>query len=324
MHNAQVFPIIMMITMSAKRGSRTPVVIALGILLAVSSGAGVNSTGAESIWRTWTVRDGGQSHPIQYWITGGSVVDMSPSVETSSFSVSIDSTADGRLIIKLPRELVDSRAGADGITGDDEEFVAFADEVPVDVVETDATNMVRTLAINFTKGTGSIEIVGTWWGMSPPSSKEWIAQITGRFLYSDPPKPDQIFKAYYRVMDGTIEKLSVGGTEISASGNGTLEIKFPRNYPYTNEDVTRPTGATPTLIVDGQFDEEITYSDITDCFFVFSIPFTGNQSIGLAWSYLATNLPYHGDEIPDSCASQTLVENVPTMKDGTISPWQQF
>ncbi|MEM3094993.1 MAG: hypothetical protein QXX64_05085, partial [Nitrososphaera sp.] len=149
--------------------------------------------------------------------------------------------------------------------------------------------------------------------------------IVGRFLYSDPPKPDQIFKVQYRVVNGTIEKLSIWQTKVSSNGNGTLEIKFPRNYPYTNQDgINVPITVNPILIVDGQWGDEITYSDITDCFFVFSIPFTDSKSIGLVWSYLATNLPFHGDDVPESCISQTLVENVPTRSDGTISPLKQF
>jgi hypothetical protein len=310
------------------RNWRTPAVttIVLGILLAMASGAGVSRADAseEPNWKTFIVKALGQSYPIQYWIIGGRVVDMMPSEDTFSMTVTVDSTKDGTLTITLPRELLDSRTGADGTSGADEEFAAFVDEVPSDIVETEATSSTRTLAINFTKGTKSIEIVETWPGMSPPPPNAWIAQITGRFLYSDPPRPDQIFKAYYRVIDGTIEKLSVGGTKVSSSGNGTLEVKFPMNYPYTNEDITGRIDATPTLLIDGQFGEEITYSSITDCFFVFSIPFTGSKSIGLAWDYLTTNQPYHGDEIPDSCIPQTLVENVPTKKDGTISPWQQF
>ncbi|MGI0047911.1 MAG: hypothetical protein ACREAW_00065 [Nitrososphaera sp.] len=177
--------------MSAKPGWRTLIVmtIAFGILLAAASSAGISRVDAsdEPNWKIFIAKARGQLHPIQYWITGGEVVDMVPSVETSSFTITIGSTANGRLTIELSRELIDSRAGEDGTSGADKEFVVFADEVPVDVVETDATNTARTLAINFTEGTETIEIVASLAGMYVPPPKEWIAQITGRFLYSDPP-----------------------------------------------------------------------------------------------------------------------------------------
>lgn len=166
--------------------------------------------------------------------------------------------------------------------------------------------------------------------MAQTSSKigdEWkTAHTVGKFSYSDPPKPDQIFKIQYRVLNGTIEKLTVAQTKvISSSGNGTLEIKVPRNYPYTNEDgPMAPNYIDALVFVDDKSYDEITYNEITDCFFVFSIPFTGNKSIGLVWDYLLWTGPSHGNEIPDSCIPQTLVENVPTRNDGTITPLQQF
>lgn len=154
------------------------------------------------------------------------------------------------------------------------------------------------------------------------------AHIVGQFQYSDPPKPDQIFKVYYRVINGTIKELTYGQTKVSSNGNGTLEIMFPRNYPYTNEKgVTTPNPESPMALFAAKpnYDvHEVEHKDTTDCFFVFSIPFSGNHSIALVWSYLLWGEPYHGDKIADSCTPQTLVENVPTRKDGTISPLQQF
>ncbi len=304
--------------------------IALGVLLPamMASGTSVNDTDVEEpIWKTWTVVTRGQSYPIQYSITSGSsIVNMVPDVETLTLTITISSTADGKLTIELPRELIDSREGPNQ-TGADNEFAVFVDDENVALDEIEATNTTRTLVIDFRRGTETIEIVATWLPMyQPPPLNEWqTTNIVGRFLYSDPPKPDQIFKVQYRVVNGTIEKLSIWQTKVSSNGNGTLEIKFPRNYPYTNQDgINVPITVNPILIVDGQWGDEITYSDITDCFFVFSIPFTDSKSIGLVWSYLATNLPFHGDDVPESCISQTLVENVPTRSDGTISPLKQF
>lgn len=164
---------------------------------------------------------------------------------------------------------------------------------------------------------------------SSVSGEEWRTAFTvGKFLYSDPPKPDQIFKVQYRVWNGTLEKLTVGQTKVSSSGNGTLEIKFPRNYPYTNEDGTiSPITVSPMAFFEAEpFHEviDITYVDITDCFFIISIPFSGNKSIALTWSYLLWTKPRHGDDVSESCIPQTMVENVPTRKNGIITPLQQF
>ncbi len=159
--------------------------------------------------------------------------------------------------------------------------------------------------------------------------EEWkAAYIVGKFLNNDPARPDQIFKVQYRVINGTIERFNAPQqnliTDVSSSGNGILEIKFPRNYPYTNDDM-ETHGFNAVLFFNGQPNGEIeNYISTDDCFFVFSFPFTGKNEIGIAWSYLLWEKPYHGDNIPDSCIPQTIVENVPVRKDGTISPLHQF
>ena len=52
----------------------------------------------------------------------------------------------------------------------------------------------------------------------------------------------------------------------------------------------------------------------TDCFFEYSISFSGDHKIELAWFYLlATNFPSHGDNIPQSCNKQTIA-NWPPLK----------
>jgi hypothetical protein len=63
---------------------------------------------------------------------------------------------------------------------------------------------------------------------------------------------------------------------------------------------------------------------MTDCFFVLSIPFKGSVKVGLAWMYLPTNFPFHGDAIPDHCIPETTVQDVVVKKGGTISPLHQF
>lgn len=156
------------------------------------------------------------------------------------------------------------------------------------------------------------------------ANEEWnIAYTVGKFLHSNPPKADEIFKIQYRVMNGTAETFNVPHeilAKVKSNGNGTLEIRFPRNYPYTNE-----IGAAEGEAIVFVNNQEISVERIvTDCFYEFSIPFKAESEIGLTWTDSLTGAPFHGDNIPDSCSSQTIVKDVPVKKDNTISPLHQF
>lgn len=155
------------------------------------------------------------------------------------------------------------------------------------------------------------------------SSEEWkTAYTVGRFLNNEPARPDQIFKIQYRVMNGTVEKFRAPNeiiADVNTSNSGVLEIKFPRNYPYTNDLLN--TGGEPVLFINGQ--NLVPDYTVAECFFVFSIPFVSSSEIGLAWAYKLTGDPYHGDKIPESCVSQTMVGDVPVKKNGTIRPLYQ-
>src|SRR5437867_9435880 len=83
-------------------------------------------------WKTFTIKVGDKSYPVQYKITGGTVQNMVPSTNSSDLTVTISSTAAGTLDIRLPRNVIDARAGTDGKTGADIPYVLFADEVPLD------------------------------------------------------------------------------------------------------------------------------------------------------------------------------------------------
>jgi predicted secreted protein with PEFG-CTERM motif len=113
-------------------------------------------------WNNSTIKVGDQDYNVQYMISGGRVLDMVPNKETASLTVTISTTANGTLDIRLPRSVIDARAGEGGRSGADEDFVVFADEVPSSGEETDNTSSVRTLSIDFEPGTEQIEIVGSW------------------------------------------------------------------------------------------------------------------------------------------------------------------
>lgn len=120
--------------------------------------------GADGGWRTFTIRVGDQSFPVQYRITGGTVQNMVPSTETSDLTITISSTAAGTLDLRLPRNVIDSRDGADGRSGADTEFAATVDEEFADVTENaDAsTDSMRQVSIDFEQGTEEIVVIGTW------------------------------------------------------------------------------------------------------------------------------------------------------------------
>lgn len=156
------------------------------------------------------------------------------------------------------------------------------------------------------------------------NTKEWnIAFVIGKFLNSEPPKPDQTFKLQYRVINGTVESFDVrqevddvlvsngiiaSVNSSSGSSNSLLEIKFPRNFPYTNS----PGGGIERfdfLANDQQISIEEDNKVTTDCFFVFSVPFTGAAEIEMWMPSILIKSPYHGDDVPDSCIPQTIATN---------------
>ena len=49
----------------------------------------------------------------------------------------------------------------------------------------------------------------------------------------------------------------------------------------------------------------------TDCFFTYSIPFSGNHKIQFAWMNMLEYYPLHGDIIPQSCNDITIAKLPP-------------
>ena len=162
------------------------------------------------------------------------------------------------------------------------------------------------------------------------NNEEWkTGYSVGKFLTADPPRPDQIFKIQYRVLNGTVEGFNVvyelDGEifgvlvfQVGSSNESILEIKVPRNYPYAID----ATGLGEPIAYERLSSVKLEYKiDMTDCFYLFSVPFNGNSKIELIWvipSYPPSN------DVPNSCIRETLVEDVPVRKDGTISPLHQF
>ncbi len=116
----------------------------------------INATGGE--WTTFDLAVGGQTHPIQYMITGGSVENMTINSENQTLGVTINSMSNGTLALRLPREVIDSKT----VEGSDADFAAFIDNAEYEQPgEIEPAQDTRTLLIGFPAGAGSIDVIGT-------------------------------------------------------------------------------------------------------------------------------------------------------------------
>jgi len=117
----------------------------------------INATGGGE-WTTFDLIAAGQTHPIEYMITGGSVENMTIHGENQTLGVAINSMSNGTLALRLPREVIDSKT----VEGTDADFAAFIDnaeyEEPGEIEPSEDT---RTLLIGFPAGAGSIDVIGT-------------------------------------------------------------------------------------------------------------------------------------------------------------------
>jgi predicted secreted protein with PEFG-CTERM motif len=118
----------------------------------------INATGGGGNWTTFDLTAGGQTLPVQYMITGGSVENMTIHSENQTLGVTINSTDDGTLALRLPREVIDAKT----VEGSDADFAAFIDNAEyTDAGEIEPAADTRTLLIGFPAGAGSIDVIGT-------------------------------------------------------------------------------------------------------------------------------------------------------------------
>lgn len=101
---------------------------------------------------TFSLEIEGQTYEIEYEITGGTVESMSADPDTKTLLVTINSTTDGVLSIKLPRTVIDA---------DDDLSVMIDGEADATVDES-ATAESRVLDIDFSQGSSEIAITGTF------------------------------------------------------------------------------------------------------------------------------------------------------------------
>src|ERR671917_1622774 len=117
----------------------------------------INATGGGE-WTTFDLTVEGQAHPIEYMINGGSVENMTIHGENQTLGITVNSTSNGTLALRLPREVIDSQTA----DGEDAEFAAFIDNAEyTEPGEIEPAEDTRTLLIGFPTGAGSIDVIGT-------------------------------------------------------------------------------------------------------------------------------------------------------------------
>ncbi|CAI9832750.1 conserved exported hypothetical protein [Nitrosopumilaceae archaeon] len=104
-----------------------------------------------------TIRVDGSTDLIEYQITGGRVLSVTPSPSTTSLILGIEADEDGMITLVIPRTVLDA-------TQDDQdiEFFVLIDAEERDFAETSTTPTTRTLEIPFSAGNTEIEIIGTF------------------------------------------------------------------------------------------------------------------------------------------------------------------
>jgi predicted secreted protein with PEFG-CTERM motif len=117
----------------------------------------INATGGGE-WTTFDLTVEGQTYPIEYMITGGSVENMTIHGENQTLGVTLNSMSNGTLSLRLPREVIDSQT----VEGTDADFAAFIDNAEYEQPgEIEPAEDMRTLLIGFPAGAGSIDVIGT-------------------------------------------------------------------------------------------------------------------------------------------------------------------
>jgi hypothetical protein len=123
---------------------------------ATSAVGGGNATGGQ--WKTFDLKVGSQTRPVQYMIMNGTVDNITISGQNSTLGISFKSTNDGMLTVRLPRDLIDSKTPQGNDTG----FNVFIDNAElVEPNENATTSNIRTISIGFPAGSTAIDIIGT-------------------------------------------------------------------------------------------------------------------------------------------------------------------
>jgi len=105
---------------------------------------------------------------VNYRIKNALVENITVDSQTRTLVVEMNSSEDGKIIVTIPRTILDSRLGPDGYSGEDDSFFVLIDGSEVNFAEK-TDYFVRELAIPFTSGAKQIEIIGSFpIAQSPP------------------------------------------------------------------------------------------------------------------------------------------------------------
>jgi len=109
---------------------------------------------------TTNLKSGSKMYPLNYRITGSgnNLNSVSMEKDSSTLLLSISSPSHGTLTIELPRNIIDSKRQG---TNHDQNYVVFEDSQYVPVTQLKNNTQLRTLAIDFDKGSLQIEIAGS-------------------------------------------------------------------------------------------------------------------------------------------------------------------
>ncbi len=100
---------------------------------------------------------GNKTYAIKYQIIGGNLTAISAAKDNITLLLNVSSTSNGRLIIELPRNIIDSRKQGNV----DDNFTVFEDGQYVAADEIRTNPQARTLMVDFDNSTSVIEITGT-------------------------------------------------------------------------------------------------------------------------------------------------------------------
>jgi hypothetical protein len=132
-----------------------------------STNASSNIAGGHIVNRTgftyaYDVVFKGKTYPIKYNTTGGNLLALAADTNQKTLLAVIGSTADkGKLIIELPRTVIDAKGQDKGQQAGDAKFEVHIDKKPVEYKEIANSKDARIIQIDTSKNDRTIEIIGT-------------------------------------------------------------------------------------------------------------------------------------------------------------------
>jgi len=119
-----------------------------------TSGAGISE-----ITKNFEVdADDSGTFDIKYSIIGGTVESIDIDPENLGLLVKINSLDNGKIILELPREFIDSKKQNDK----DIKFIILINDAQTTYEEIQSDSTIRIIEINFEKGDSEIQIIGTY------------------------------------------------------------------------------------------------------------------------------------------------------------------